>query len=67
MKKVVFDEERCKGCKLCTTVCPKGIIKIADRINSQGYKPAEVTEQTECISCGQCAQMCPDVVITLYK
>lgn len=67
VKKVVFDEERCKGCELCTTVCPKGIIKMADRINSHGYHPAEVTDQDECISCGLCAQMCPDVVITVYK
>ena len=66
-KKVVFDEERCKGCELCTTVCPKGIIEMADRINSHGYHPAEVTDQDECISCGLCAQMCPDVVITVYK
>lgn len=67
VKKVVFDEERCKGCELCTTVCPKDIIKMADRINSHGYHPAEVTDQDECISCGLCAQMCPDVVITVYK
>lgn len=66
-KRVVFDEERCKGCELCTTVCPKGIIKMADRINSHGYHPAEVIDQDECISCGLCAQMCPDVVITVYK
>ncbi|MGM0410021.1 MAG: indolepyruvate ferredoxin oxidoreductase subunit alpha [Bacillota bacterium] len=66
-KRVVFDEERCKGCELCTTVCPKNIIKMADRINSHGYHPAEVTDQDECISCGLCAQMCPDVVITVYK
>jgi len=66
-KSVVFNEERCKGCQLCTTVCPKGIIKMADRINSHGYHPAEVTDQDECISCGLCAQMCPDVVITVYK
>ncbi|HKL75551.1 MAG TPA: 4Fe-4S binding protein [Halanaerobiales bacterium] len=67
VKNVVFNEERCKGCELCTTVCPKGIIKMADRINSHGYHPAEVTDQDECISCGLCAQMCPDVVITVYK
>ena len=26
MARVIFDEERCKGCELCTTVCPKGIV-----------------------------------------
>lgn len=67
-KKVVFDEERCKGCELCTVVCPVDIINMAEeRINSHGFHPAEVTEQDKCISCGQCAQMCPDVVISLFK
>ncbi|ACL69434.1 4Fe-4S dicluster domain-containing protein [Halothermothrix orenii] len=66
-KKVIFDEERCKGCELCTAVCPVKIIKMADRINSHGYHPAEVVDQDKCLSCGLCAQMCPDVVITVYK
>lgn len=67
VKRVVFDEERCKGCELCTTVCPKNIVKMADRINSHGYHPAEVTVQEECISCGLCAMICPDVVIRVYR
>ncbi len=65
--RVIFDEERCKGCELCTTVCPKGIIKMAEGINSQGYHSAEVVEQDKCISCTICAQICPDVVIKVYK
>ncbi len=67
LKKVIFDEERCKGCELCTTVCPKDIIKMAERINSHGYHPAEVIDQDKCISCGFCAQICPDVVIKVYR
>jgi len=67
VKKVVFAEERCKGCGLCIDVCPKNIIKLADRINSHGYHPAEVEDQEACISCGMCAMMCPDVVIEVYK
>jgi 2-oxoglutarate ferredoxin oxidoreductase subunit delta len=65
--KVVFDEERCKGCELCTTVCPVNIIRMAERINSHGYHPAEVIDMDKCISCGLCAQMCPDIVITVYR
>jgi 2-oxoglutarate ferredoxin oxidoreductase subunit delta len=67
VKRVVFNEERCKGCELCTVVCPKEIIKMAERINSHGYHPAEVVDQDKCISCGICAQMCPDVVIKVYR
>lgn len=65
--RVIFDEERCKGCELCTTVCPAGIITMAERINSHGYHPAEVVEQDKCISCAICAGICPDVVIKVYK
>ncbi|MTI60809.1 MAG: 4Fe-4S dicluster domain-containing protein [Firmicutes bacterium] len=66
-KKVIFNDERCKGCELCTTVCPKEIIKMAEKINSHGYHPAEVVEQDKCISCGRCALICPDVVIEVYR
>lgn len=67
MARVTFDEEQCKGCTLCTTVCPKNIITIADRINSNGYKPAFVENMDSCIGCGFCATICPDVVITVEK
>ena len=41
--KVTFDSDRCKGCELCTTVCPKHIVVIdKSRINRKGYHPASV-------------------------
>ena len=68
MAKVTFNEDRCKGCELCTTVCPKNIVIMAeDRINIKGFHPARVTEQDKCIGCGFCAVMCPDVVIEVEK
>ena len=66
-KKVIIEDDRCKGCQLCTQVCPVDIIKMADRINNNGHHPAEVTDQDKCISCGMCATMCPDLAITVYK
>lgn len=65
--KVVFDEDRCKGCELCTTVCPVDIVKMSDKLNSKGYHPAHVTDMEKCIACGFCASMCPDTVIEVYK
>ena len=67
VEKVIFDIERCKGCELCTTVCPVGIIKMSKEINSNGYNFPEIDNQDSCLSCGLCAKMCPDVVITVYK
>lgn len=67
MAKVIFDEERCKGCGLCESVCPKTIISLAKHINSKGYHPAVVIEMDKCIGCASCAKMCPDTVITVER
>lgn len=68
MAKVIFNEELCKGCGLCTTVCPKNIVILDKyRINSKGYHPATVKEMDKCIGCTFCAKMCPDVVIEVEK
>lgn len=67
MPKVVFDENRCKGCELCTTVCPKNIVVISEKLNAKGYHPATVDDQDKCISCGFCASICPDIVIQVFK
>lgn len=66
MAKVKFDIERCKSCELCTTVCPKKIIRISkDELNTKGFHPAEVIDCNECIGCGFCATICPDAVIEI--
>ena len=66
MKRVEFNDERCKSCELCITVCPKKIISISDdKINSKGYRPAQVKDMEQCIGCAFCASMCPDAAITI--
>lgn len=67
---VTFFDERCKGCELCVSVCPKKIIGLnKGKINSKGFNPAFITEQDKekCIACGNCAIMCPDSVIKVEK
>ena len=68
MAKVTFNVERCKGCGLCVSACPKQIIALAkETINAKGYHPAEVIAQDKCIGCAFCATMCPDTVITVER
>ncbi len=68
MAKITFDEERCKGCGLCETVCPKHIVSLEkERINQKGYHPAGVTDSGACIGCAFCATICPDAVITVER
>jgi 2-oxoglutarate ferredoxin oxidoreductase subunit delta len=66
--RVSFDENKCKGCELCTTVCPVKIVTMdKERINVKGYHPATVKEMEKCTACGSCAKICPDVVIRVER
>lgn len=69
MARVYFREDRCKGCGHCVEACPKKIIVITEKLNSKGYHPAGIPEESmkECIGCASCARMCPDVVIRVEK
>lgn len=65
--KISFSEEDCKGCALCVEACPKGLIRLGEKINKLGYHPAGLENPDRCTGCGLCAVMCPDVVITLER
>jgi 2-oxoglutarate ferredoxin oxidoreductase subunit delta len=66
--RVEFDENKCKGCELCTTVCPvKIVVMDKERINVKGYHPATVKEMDKCTACSSCAKICPDVVIKVER
>ena len=66
---VVIEVDRCKGCELCTAVCPQGILRMNhDRFNARGYRPVELADpEGKCTGCALCALMCPDVVLTIYR
>ena len=68
MSRIVFIEERCKGCLLCTGACPKHIIRQSTRFNRMGYRVVETGENAEeCTACASCAIMCPDVAIRVFR
>jgi 2-oxoglutarate ferredoxin oxidoreductase subunit delta len=67
MKKVYIDNERCKGCMLCTYYCPKKILLISDRVNQDGYKVAVCANDETCIGCLSCAAICPSTCFEIYK
>lgn len=68
MGKITVDFERCKGCGLCTTVCPKEIVKLQkEKMNSKGYFTAVCIDDSKCIGCAMCATMCPDCAIMVEK
>ncbi len=64
--KIIINTERCKGCGLCITVCPKKSIVISTQSNSTGYFPAKANNN-DCSGCAACAIMCPDAVIEVLR
>lgn len=65
---IVIDENRCKGCELCTFVCPKHLIGTVETFTARGYHPARLFDSfEECTGCLLCALICPDVAITVYR
>lgn len=68
MAKMTVNFERCKGCGLCTTVCPKKIVVIQkEKRNQKGYFTSHCIDDAACISCAMCAMMCPDCAITVAR
>ncbi len=63
---IEVDEQRCKGCQLCATVCPVQAIGYADKTNEKGYYFAKMIND-KCIGCASCAEVCPDSVITVFR
>jgi len=65
--KIEIDRERCKGCALCTIACAKGLIRIGEEINRQGYFFAVWDENGSCTGCALCGEICPDVAIRIWR
>lgn len=66
MPSIKVDREKCKGCMLCISVCPKGQLKEDEGLNKKGIKPVRFLDK-DCTGCTFCAVICPDTAIEVYK
>jgi 2-oxoglutarate ferredoxin oxidoreductase subunit delta len=64
--RVEIEINRCKGCELCTVECKEHALTLSDTINIKGYRYA-VANNDLCNGCVNCALVCPDAVITVYR
>lgn len=57
-KEITIDSTLCKKCKVCVEVCPNGIFRMVNSLNSVKSERIEL-----CFSCGQCMAACPEKAI----
>lgn len=57
---VEIDQDRCKGCGKCVSICPKSLIKVVDR-------KAVVAEPDRCDGLAGCIHRCPEGAITITR
>ncbi len=64
--KVEINIQKCKGCELCLTACKENALKLSDSINIKGYRYM-IANNDLCTGCVNCAILCPDAVITVFR
>jgi 2-oxoglutarate ferredoxin oxidoreductase subunit delta len=64
--RVEIDIQKCKGCELCTTTCKEQALSLSETINIKGYHYI-IANNDACTGCVNCALVCPDAVITVYR
>lgn len=57
----------CKGCHICSEVCPKGVLIMVDTPDKWEGTEAEVVRIDECTACMLCEIECPDFAIRVYS
>jgi 2-oxoglutarate ferredoxin oxidoreductase subunit delta len=70
MSKVTILPQACKGveeCGICKFVCPKDLFRACAEMNTAGYIPPEIADDSECTGCQNCMIYCPDFAIVAEK
>ena len=64
--RVEIEIQKCKGCELCTAACKEEALSLSDTMNARGYRYI-IANNDVCTGCVNCALVCPDAVITVYR
>ena len=54
--KNISEISHCYGCGVCSASCPKHIISM--KLDKDGYYEATIQDQSKCIECGICLEVC---------
>ncbi len=56
---------RCKGCNICISLCPRGVLQSSSLTNEKGYHLPEIipAKESDCVHCEFCTMVCPEFAI----
>lgn len=57
---ITVQDSRCKGCAICITFCPKGVLLL------EGKRPV-LAKPEECSGCALCECICPDFALHVSR
>lgn len=60
---VVVNEDMCKACSFCISICPVDVFAWRDKPNKIGWTPVWAPHEENCVGCMLCYQICPDFCI----
>jgi 2-oxoglutarate ferredoxin oxidoreductase subunit delta len=60
---VWVNEERCKACDVCVSVCPAGVLAMRPEPSSTLGAMLDIFAPESCIGCKECELHCPDFAI----
>ncbi|MBN2229577.1 MAG: 4Fe-4S dicluster domain-containing protein [Candidatus Thorarchaeota archaeon] len=66
-KQIHIDARLCKGCHICITVCPHGVLRKAEVVDNRGFFLPEVADIEACRVCRLCELECPDFAICVEE
>ncbi|MCP4611146.1 MAG: FAD-binding protein, partial [Planctomycetes bacterium] len=58
--KIIVDEDKCKGCKICVKVCPQMILEVV-------AKKMRVNDEARCMGCFGCEDECPEGAVRMLR
>ncbi|MBN1398323.1 MAG: 4Fe-4S dicluster domain-containing protein [Bacteroidetes bacterium] len=63
---IIVAKDICKACELCIAACPQKCLELSSNLNIKSYRYVQLKNDT-CTGCLNCAIVCPDAVITVYR
>jgi 2-oxoglutarate ferredoxin oxidoreductase subunit delta len=64
--KTVIDSRFCKGCGLCISICPTGVLQFREDSSNKWGVAVVADSPDHCSGCRLCEMQCPDFAIFSY-